>query len=275
MKHLERETLVDYRIDNLSADRRTTCEEHLAVCEHCREALQNLDQLVGALEDIPSERAPADLEEHVFALVDHDRTVRLLKDAPLAPTPDADLESRTLAQIEGDTTGAALLRQKPTGYSRNVVRSLVGVAAILLAGLAFTTFKIADLNEELDRKNGNAPPPGHLVQTIALGKTEGDVGLRLIHFRHNNYRLRLYTDHFPVQRQGHHYEVWLEGSGGQALAGSFRITHPDEVTLEFNIGVDPALHNHITILEEADDGDLSRDGRVVAKGTLDPDHVDH
>lgn len=275
MKHLEREALVDYRIDNLPAERRTICEEHLAVCEHCRKSLQNLDQLVGALEDIPSETAPADLEEHVFALVDHDQTIRLLKDAPLAPAPEDDLESRALAQIEGDTTGWVPLRHKPTGYSRNVVRSLVGVAAILLAGLAFTTFKIADLNDQLDPRRENRPPPGHSVQTIALGKAEGDVGMELIHFRHNNYKLRLYTDGFPVQREHHHYEVWLDGSGGQAFAGSFRITHPDQVTFEFNVGIDPALHNRVTILEEADDGDLARDGRVVANGTIDPDHVDH
>lgn len=277
MKHLERETLVDFRIDNLSAKRRTTCEEHLATCERCRNSLQSLDQLVGALEDLPSETAPADLEKHVFALVDHDQTIRLLKDAPLAPTPAGDLETRALAQIEGETTAVAPLRQKSPGYSRNVFRSLVGVAAILLVGLAFTTFKIADLNEQLDRRDGGGPsvPPGHSMQTIALGKTEGDVGLELIHFRHNNYRMRLFTNNFPVQKEGHHYEVWLDGPGGQALAGSFRITRPDEVTFEFNIGVDPAEHNHITILEEADDGDLSKDGRVVAEGTLDPDHVDH
>jgi hypothetical protein len=276
VRHLELDTLVDYKIDNLPADRRKDCEEHLASCETCRSSLSNIDRLVEALEDMPSEVASAHLHEHVFALVDHEQTIRLLGDAPLAPTPAPDLESRALSQIEDpQATGTASVLKRRAGYSPTAFRALTGVAAILLAGLALTTFKIADLNQELDRATETGVPPGHEVQAIALGKGEGDVNLDLIHFKHNNYRLRLFTNDFPVQRDGHHYEVWLDGEGGPTLAGSFRITHLDKITFEFNIGVDPADHNHITILEEADDGDLSRDGRLVAEGTLDPDNVDH
>ena len=276
MTHLERETLVGYKIDDLPTDLRKKCEEHLSSCAACRTSLEDIGRLIEALEDMPSEVVSEDLEEHVFALVDHDQTIRLLGDAPLAPAPAADLEARALAQIESsETTGNASPLQRRSRYSPTAFRALTGVAAVLLAALAFTTFKIADLNQELDRTEQTGVPPGHSVQTIALGKGDGDVSLDLIHFRHNNYRLRLFTKDFPVQREGHHYEVWLEGEGGSALAGSFRITHLDKVTFEFNIGVDPADHNHITIREEADDGDLSRDGRLVAKGTLDPDHVDH
>jgi hypothetical protein len=275
MSHLSRKVLIDYRIDNLQADDRRACADHLQSCDACRISFQNLERLFAELGALPTEQAPADLEEHVFALVDHDPTIQLLHEAPLAPLPGADLEDRSLSQIDGAGGLVKAHQQEANASSRTRWRVLVAVAAVLATALAFTTWRVADLNDRLERVPGTGVPPGHEVQEIPLASGAGQVHLELIHFRHDNYKLLLYTKDFPVQKAGHHYEMWLDGKGGPSLAGSFRITHRDQVTFQFNIGIDPAEHNRIEIIEARDGGSLSRQGTVVAEGVLDPAHVDH
>lgn len=270
MKHLDDATTFDRLLGGTST---TESEEHVAGCSACRMRMESLQELASALRDTPLDmRPPGDLEDHVFELVARDRTIRALEETPLAPAPPADLEERVMGAVQaaaGSPSAVVDLETKRRGVRTRVLAVAAVFALGAIGGGALVQTLESGGSEDLTEM-----PEGHPVQVVALEGSQGSVNLELVHFRHDNYRLELHTEHFPVQRPGHHYELWLSGAGGEVLAGSFRLERDDEVTFVFNLGIDPAMHTDVEIREEPDSGDGSGEGRVVASGKIDPDDVE-
>ncbi len=272
--------LVDVLLDDAPMERTAEIDRHLQECTECSAALHRLRSMREVVTSAPLEPAPpAGLEEDVFVRIKHARTAELLETAPLGPEPDDGLAERVFsdARLGKVVSMETARRDKRSKAMRGV---LIGVAAALIVALGFTTMRMASLNGQLNdlKKEDSGIASGHPQQVVALSGEGTGSELELVHFRHDNYRLQLVADDFPVQKDGHHYEVWLEGSGGEAFAGSFRILRPDKVTFVFNVGIDPSEFTKVEIVEEPDDGIARRQGEIVSEGMIDPaqgDHMEH
>ncbi len=274
--HHVRDDLVDLLLGDIDEPRREDIERHLGRCSECaasRERLRLVQQTIVAapLEPLP----PPSLQEEVFLRVAHAPTMQLLRDAPLEPEPRADLPDR----VFGDprlTRVVSLDEARASKRTRIVRGSLLGAAAILIGALVFSVVQIAGLNDKIERLENSPVAEGHPEQVVELTGDGVKSDLELVHFRHDNYRLQLETDGFPVQKPGHHYEVWLIGAGGnETLAGSFRIEYRDRVTFILNVGVNPSEFTDVEIVEEPDVGGPQREGEVVARGRIDPSQLEH
>ena len=272
--HHVREDLVDALLGDASQAKASEVEKHLQGCSDCRAVFDQLGRLRETVAAAPLEPAPPkDLRDDVFVRVKHFRTAELLETTPLGAEPDGGLADRVFSDVRLDKVVSI---ESARARRPAVVRGLlVAGAAVLVAALVFSVMQITDLNKKVDELENSDIALGHPVQTVEVTGEGVDSELELVHFRHDNYRLQLVTKDFPVQKEGHHYEVWLEGEGGETLAGSFRILRPDEVTFIFNVGIDPSQYTRIEIVEEPDDGSAAREGEVIAKGSIDPGHVEH
>jgi anti-sigma-K factor RskA len=113
------------------------------------------------------------------------------------------------------------------------------------------------------------------MQTIELSGQTVAADLALVHFRHDNYRLELHAANVPDCPPGYYYEVWLRGDDGEVSAGSFRIVRPDDLVLNFTVGIDPAEYYLVEVTREPVEGVPDKEGPVVMRGALDPAHVEH
>ena len=275
-EHHVRDEMIDVLLDDASQASAREVEQHLQSCDECRAAFDRLRLVGETVATAPLEPSPPeDLWDGIFVRIRHFRTAELLEAAPLVDEPDRGLVDRVFAdeRLEKVVSIETARRKRPP-----LVRGmLVAGAALLVLGLVFSVMRIAALNSKVDELEGedSTIAVGHPVQTVDVSGDGIDSELELIHFRHDNYRLQLVTKDFPVQKPGHHYEVWLEGEGGATLAGSFRISRPDEVTFIFNVGIDPSEYTRVEVVEEPDQGPATRDGEVIAEGSIDPNHVDH
>jgi anti-sigma-K factor RskA len=120
------------------------------------------------------------------------------------------------------------------------------------------------------------PPTGHPMQTIEMDGGTVAADLELVHFKHDNYRLALHASDLPGCSAQKFYEVWLREEGGDEYsAGSFRIVKPDDIVFNFNVGIDPAEYYLVEVTREPMDGSTAKEGPVIMRGALDPDHVEH
>lgn len=263
-----RATLPALLADNLTDEERRDFESHLAQCPACARALEALRGMTELLRDAPLTPEPdPELERHVFALVRHDDAARLARIAPLRPEPAPDLEDRVLSRA--DALPGAAPRRSVWPRVTTVLTPAFGLAALLLGAMLITT---DPTQVELGPTDS---PPGHFMQQIRL-TGGGEADLSLTHFRHDNYRLTLTsTDDLPSLSEGHHYELWLSGTDGLESAGTFRYVRPDQFAINFNVGIDPAEYNEVEITEEPDDGDLRKTGDRVCRGWFDPAKVHH
>ena len=267
--------LIDVLLEDGSQPSTKDVEDHLQTCAECRSAFDRLRVVREMVADAPLEpRPPETLRDEVFVRMKHFRTTELLEAAPLSDEPDRGLQDRVFSDARLDkVVPIEKGRTKRPTWVRGMVAA--GAAALVLA-LGFSVLQIASLNDKLDDIEGDGSVAiGHPVQTVAISGEGIESELELVHFRHDNYRLQLVTEDFPVQEAGHHYEVWLEGKAGATLAGSFRIEYQDEVTFIMNVGIDPSEYTRVEIVEEPDGGSAAREGEVIAAGTIDPAHVKH
>lgn len=255
--------------DNLSDGERRDFESHLAQCPACTRALEALNGMTELLRDAPLTPEPdPELERHVFALVRHDDAARLAQLAPLRPEPAPDLEDRAL-----DRAGALQAPPRRNLWPRV---AMVLTPTFGLAALLFGAMLVAADPAEFEQRPTDSPS-GHFMQQIRLtGGDGGGADLSLTHFKHDNYKLTLTsTDDLPPLTEGHHYELWLSGSDGLESAGNFRYIRPDQFTIDFNVGIDPAEYNEVEITEEPDDGDPLKTGDRICRGWFDPAKVHH
>lgn len=273
-----REDLLEFALGESGPDGAEEIERHLADCSACSSELERLRNVIRLVEAAPLEPAPPEtLREEAFLKVEHARTVALLESAPLSPEPDPGMADRVLsdARLNNVASLAGARKKEPSRGLRAL--AALGAAALIVA-LGFSVWRIGALTNELEglkNQDAGGNPPGHSMQTVAVAGVGINAELELVHFRHDNYRLELTTDDFPVQKEGHHYEVWLKGESGESKEGSFRILRPDRITFHFNVGIDPADYPRVEIIEEPDAGSPKTEGEVVARGRIDPAHVEH
>ena len=282
-----------YVIDNLDATERDLFDRHLSDCVDCSRAVTRLERVTDMLASAPLDvDPPRELEDHVLALVRHDRTARLAATAALLPEPPDHLAERALGKVATET-GPVEVSRGSNWWPRvtAVLTPAFGAVALVLAFLFASSLedldtarqRVTDLRRqgpsgdgaEQPSPPGRTPPAGHPMQTVTLTGTEGETELDLFHFRYDNYRLRLHTDELPVQPEGYHYELWLSGEDGTTSAGSFRMEKTAEFVIDFNVGVDPAEYTRVEITKEPDSGPPSKSSDVLVSGEIDPDHVRH
>ncbi len=257
-----------------------TVQAHLASCSRCSAVALRRRRVVELLKETEvTEDVPQNLEADVFELVRLDHVAQVVRDAALAPPPPAHLEEAALSRALQDTPVAPVVTPAG-GWGRRTGAGLLAAAAVAAALFAITSYRqVGDLRErvkELQVASGEpGVPDGHDMQLVSFDPQQGSADLELVHFRHDNYKFLLRTRDLAVTPPGNHYELWLVGRGGDVSAGSFRIVKPDDITFSFQIGVDPKAFPDLVVTVEKDDGDPARSGRVLMRGVIDPQHVDH
>ena len=265
-----------YLRDELDANDRRPLEGHLHSCAHCRLELDRTRQVVEVLEAAGLAERPPGLKSHALARTQDDRIAEVIRTAALGPPPPADLKQRALERARGK----AFRPVRSDGRRVPLVAAALAAAALAIALFAISSRvqidrlqdELRDLRASVEERYG---PAGHPLQTFALAGPGASAHGELVHFRHDNYRLRLEADDFPLTPTGHHYELWLTGDGGEVSLGSFRVLKPDEVTFNFAIGVDPADFPAVELTLERNDGDPSKSGEVLARARLDVDKLRH
>ena len=269
LQHRTGEELAAYVMEDAAPDEKVDIEEHLRGCAGCRATSSRLRVVTGVLVDVPwAEEPRRELEAEVFELIRLEPVVRLASLAVVDPPPPADLEERALANV----VPSEVVVVQPDRWSR--------VSKVLAPVMAAAAIGLGVLVLDLSRDSGGditdpRVPRGHLMQSVALSGTEAEAEIELVHFRHDNYRLELHADDLPIPPSGSRYEVWLTGPDGYVSAGSFRLVRPDDIVLEFLVGIDPKEYGRVEVTLEDADGDPSKSDRVVLTGRIDPAHVDH
>lgn len=269
--------LPPYARGELEGRQRASLEEHLGDCGGCKEELNQVRrvvELVGAakLAAPPSEG----LKSATLGMIRQEGIGNVLRSAALGPRPPADLRERALKRATGQSSPP----QSPTSRRMPLIAGTLAVAALVAALLALgfraqigaLEEEIGDLQESVEEKFG---PEGHRLQTFDLAGPEASAEAELTHFRHDNYRLSLMAEDFPLTPTGRHYELWLTGDKGEVSLGTFRVTQADELTFNFSIGVDPAEFPIVELTIEPNDGDPAQSGELVARAHLDGDNVHH
>jgi hypothetical protein len=275
-----RRDLPGFVVDALDENRRSEIDRHLAECPDCTRQLESLRAIERLASMTPPDAEPPKrLADHVLALVEGEPAAAVAHKAAIGPEPPPDLERRSLAR-------AGIFPGRDRPWPARVATAL---APALAAAAVVLSFMYADARNDLDiaQEAGASPTPGaiveqivglpvgHPMQRVELFGQSADADMRLVHFRHDNYRLELHAADLPELVPDHYYEVWLAGKDGIISAGSFRILWPDELMFNFNVGIDPAEYHHIEITQEPVDGTPYQEGPVVVRGDFDPAHVAH
>ncbi len=274
-----RPDLVPYHRGELGSAQRLALEDHLESCAACRSELSRLVETSSVVREyVPAVTAPPGMKEGALAFVEAEHLRQVLAAADLH-VPPSDLRTKALGGVS-QASGAPRFARR---FSSRIVAPALAAAAVtaLLFALAYRA-DLGRITEERDRAReiaaraeGQVGPAGHPVQTLALAGTGVSAEIDLYHFRHDNYRVVLSLEEMPVTPAGYHYEVWLRGPSGEVPVGSFRIKSEDRLTNAWVVGVDPVDFPRLVLTVERNDGDPSISSRVLAKTTIDPEHVRH
>ena len=206
------------------------------------------------------------VRDGVIATVLADRLGPRMHNA-LAERPPANLRDKVLGQVGPDNVTELRDRSR----RREMALAVIGVAAAVLALFVFVQLRDGSTDGS---SFPAAIPTGHDVQEIALeGKFAADA--TLTHYRHDNYRLVLSVEGYPVTPPRTQYAVWLRGDSGVVPIGGFRLKGADDFRVPFAIAVDPARFPEIVVTLEPVDGDPDLTGEVVNSAVLDAGSVHH
>ncbi len=271
-------------------------------------------ELLAHVRGEPTEIAGEDIRRHLRGCAacrnDAETFVQigeLLDDAHLAPPPPAGLKESTFARIQTEDLGVMLTGAATTGPPSDLKRKAMAralaepvsspgssrtgrraswlAAAAAVVGIALAAgsqMRVQDLDSRLASMQASVQhveesfgPVGHPMQAVQLAGRSADAEAELVHFRHDNYRMTVHIDDIEITPPGHHYEVWFAGDDGEVSVGSFRIKHPDDLTLNFTMGVDPGQFPEVLITLEKSDGDPTMSPNLVARAQLDRDALYH
>ena len=268
--------LPSYVLGDATDVERGHVEKHVEGCEECARELESVRALGALLDDaLLATRPPASLKDAVFARVQAEDLGVLLSGTGVT-APPADLKERALNRA---LTGL--------GGSRGTTRRRAGLLAVAAAvtgiGIAAgSQMQVQDLDRRLATMQSSVRqaedsfgPLGHPMQEIQLAGSDAAGEMELLHFKHDNYRMTVKLDDIEVTPPGHHYEMWVAGDQGEVSVGSFRIKRPDDLTLSFTMGVDPADFPEVLITLEPTDGDPRMSSDLVAAAWLDRDAIHH
>jgi len=262
-------------LGDIAADERAALKEHLSACADCRQEAASL-RIVPELLKEPHLAAtpPTDLKISALARVAADDLAGALGSAPL-PAPPRDLKERAIARALEPTAPKPRRLGAPT---------LIAAAAALI-GIGFAVDSRMDM-QGLDRRvdseramriraESALGPAGHSMQDFLLTGRDASAEAELVHFKHDNFRVTMTLSNFKPCPPDHHYELWLKGAKGVVGLGTFRMVRPDNLTLSFSVGVDPAEFPEVVATMEPNDGDPRMSKNVVASAVLDETAIHH
>lgn len=274
-----RRELVAYVRAELDGADTQAVSAHLGKCSACT---REHERMAETLELVAASSAPSprpELRASVMAAVAAENMAAQLKRAVPALPPE-DLKARVMSEVHNHSKVVAPISSARSFSLRQAVFSAAAALLLIFAGVTWMQLQDArrDLSDR-DEIDVAAPgtdglPTGHDLQEVVL---EGDVRTEatLNHYRHDNYRIELSTDGFPVTPPGFQYSVWLRGEAGDVPLGGFRLKKPDEFTVPFAVAVDPKLYPEVVVTLEPIEGTPALEGEIINSASLDPDSVHH
>lgn len=257
---------------------RDDIEGHLRGCAACRSDAGTFGQIGELLDDAHLDPPPsAGLKDSTFARVQTEDLGVMLSGAATTPPPP-DLKRKAMARALAEPTSSR--SSSRTGRRASWLAAAAAVLGIAVA--AGSQMRVQDLDRRLASMQASVQhveesfgPVGHPMQAVQLAGRSADAEAELVHFRHDNYRMSVHVDDIEITPPGHHYEMWVAGDDGEVSVGSFRIKHPDDLTLNFTMGVDPGQFPEVLITLERSDGDPAMSSDLVARAQLDRDALYH
>lgn len=270
--------LVAYLRGELDEPVGSEIERHLTDCGACRQDAESFASIGELLEDARlGAHPPRGLKDSTFARLQTEDLGILLNDGATTP-PSRDLKSKAMARALAEP-GSSGGRGRP-GRRASWLAAAAAVVGIAVA--AGSQMQVQDLDRELASVQASVRhveesfgPVGHPMQAVQLAGNSAEADAELIHFRHDNYRMTVRINDIEVTPPDHHYEMWVAGERGEVSVGSFRIKRPDDLTLNFAMGVDPGEFPEVLITLEKSDGDPRMSSELVARAELDRDAIYH
>lgn len=273
-----RPELVAHLRGELDEARRAEVEVHVASCPDCRSDLEVFRQMGELLSEAElGERPPDHLKETALARVETEDLGRLLS-ATAAAMPPPDLKDRAMSRaLAGKPTKPTATRPRRalTWMAAAAAVTGIAIAAGSQARMQDLDRRLASMQASVRRAERSLGPVGHPMQAFQLAGRTAQADAELVHFKHDNYRMTVKLSNMDVTPPDHHYEMWLSGDEGEVSVGNFRLKRPDDLTLNFTIGVDPGDFPEVLITLEPSDGDPRKSSELVARAQLDRDALYH
>lgn len=270
--------LPSYALGELDGNERDRVEKHLSSCASCAHEAAGIAQLAELVGDSGlDEHPPSGLKDATFTRLEA-QDLGFLVGSTAAALPPPDLKERALTRALTDPPAS-----RPPTRSRPRGTWLAAAAAVIGLGIAAgSQARVQDLDRRLATMQASVQhveesygPVGHPMQAVQLAGSGANAQAELVHFRHDNYRITVKVNDIDITPPEHHYEVWLSGDDGEVSIGSFRIKRPDDLTLNFTMGVDPGRFPEVLITREPTDGDPAMSSTLVARAELDRDSIYH
>lgn len=270
--------LVAYLRGELDEPVRSEIERHLVDCRACRQDAESFASIGELLEDARlGAQPPQGLKDSTFTRLQTEDLGILLNEGATTP-PSRDLKSKAMARALAEP-GRSGGRGQP-GRRASWLAAAAAVVGIAVA--AGSQMQVQDLDRQLASVQASVRhaeesfgPVGHPMQAVQLAGNSAEADAELVHFRHDNYRMTVHINDIEVTPPDHHYEMWVVGEPGEVSVGSFRIKRPDDLTLNFAMGVDPGEFPEVVITLEKSDGDPRMSSEVMARAELDRDALYH
>lgn len=268
-----RQSLPAYVLGDVTTPERDQIEAHLEGCDGCARELEETRTVARLLTDARlGDRPPAGLKDSTFTRVQAEDLGALL--GPAA-APPVGLKERALSRALTDpSSGAAREKRRRAGLLA-VAAAVTGIGLAAGSQMQVQNLdrRLATMQASVRRAQDSFGPMGNPMQQVRLAGTDAVGEAELLHLAQDNYRMTVNLDDIDVTPPGHHYELWVAGDEGEVSVGSFRIERPDDLTVSFTMGVDPADFPEVLITLEPTDGDPRMTPELVATAWLDRDAV--
>jgi anti-sigma-K factor RskA len=214
-----------YAVDALAADERQVFEEHLEVCDACRQEVAELQATAARLGGSLHEPPPPELKGRVLAAID--RTRQEPPSSGDRSWPDASAADPAWpTDGHGDELAAARARRGRTAGAPRVLLGVVGAAAGVLAiaviGLGFA---VASLGERLGQMEATAGQLTDVLTAVDAETVAVDVDgtvVRIVMSPRRGEALVLVDGMAPAPDE-HDYELWLIHDEVRVPAGVFDV----------------------------------------------------
>lgn len=197
--------LIDYFNGTLSAAERDAFEAHLATCDDCKQALQEMEELMLPIaESLPERPVPAGMKSRILGEV-------------LASSNETDQEAPNMAKTEQPTPEQAseleTKRAKKQTRRKVPLGWLMSIAAVLLLSLGANAYFLAQDEPEqtealaLDEVNGM----GNFESTASIQ------GSSMIFTKDDKEYMLVQLKDLPPLKEGELYQMWtIQGDQVQA-----------------------------------------------------------
>jgi anti-sigma-K factor RskA len=212
-----------YAVDALSADEREVFEEHLGVCEACRQEVAELQSTAARLGGSLHDQPPPELKGRVLAAIDRTR-----QEPPAAGDgswPDGDADPASVAGGRDELAAARGRRARADGAPRWMLTVVGAAAAVLAIAVVGLGFAVASLGERLGQMETAA---GQLTEVLTAVDAETvsvavDGTVVSIVMSPRRGEAVVLVDGMAPAPTDHAYELWMIHDDVRVPAGVFDV----------------------------------------------------